>query len=198
MNEGSTPLHASFPPKPSRLYNTPHGFGYVAIGFHWVMALLIFGMLGAGLYMVRLPAGIQKLTFYGIHKEVGMLVLMLAVLRLTWRFRNVIPTLGDLPQWEAIAARLSHRALYFFMFAMPLTGWMLTSRAGFPISFFGFFVIPTLADPDPTQRELFDTIHVYLAYSLIALLAVHIGGALKHLVIDKDSIFKRMLVLPKI
>jgi cytochrome b561 len=162
------------------------------------MAFLIIGMLGVGLYMVRLPASLDKLTFYGMHKEVGMLVLMLATLRLIWRFKNAVPSLKGLPQWEAIGARLSHVALYFFMFAMPMTGWMLTSRAGFPISFFGLFVIPTLAAPDTHQRELFGEVHKYFAYTLIMLLALHIAAALKHHFFDKDTIFKRMLVPPNV
>ncbi len=182
----------------SRLYNTPQGFGYGSITFHWVMAALVIGLLSVGLYMVSLPSGPDKLKIYGLHKATGMLVLMLVTLRVLWKFKNVTPSLEGLPSWQIHAARLSHGALYFFMFAMPLIGWMLTSRAGYPISFFGLFVIPTLAEADPQQRELFALLHKYSAYTLILLILIHTAAAFKHHFVDKDSILKRMLIPPQV
>jgi cytochrome b561 len=172
--------------------NTQDRFGVVAITLHWVIAVLIIGMLCLGLYMVRLPASFEKLKFFGWHKEFGMLILSLVIIRVVWRFSNVTPEL-TMPRWERIAARLVHWMLYAFMVAMPITGWLVSSAADLPISFFGLFVIPTLIAPNKELLDLFATIHGYLAYGLIALICGHVGAALKHEFINKDDILRRML-----
>src|SRR6185312_8715047 len=125
--------------------NTHNHYGIVAILFHWVIALVIIGLLAEGLYMVSLPISLQKLKLFGWHKEYGILVLALASLRLGWRLANQVPALPDtLPWWQKVASRAVHWAFYGFMFAMPVTGWLITSAAGLPISFFGWFTLPNL------------------------------------------------------
>lgn len=176
-----------------QLKNTSTRFGLVAIIFHWVIAILIIGMLALGLYMVNLPISIQKLQYYRWHKEFGLLVLWLVILRLFWRISNVTPELTTLPWYERIAARLVHLAFYGFMLAMPITGWLLSSAAGLTPSFFGLFTVPTLIPPNEAQRQLFDITHEWLAYAFIATIALHIAAALKHHFIDKDNILRRMI-----
>ncbi|MFA6303369.1 MAG: cytochrome b [Legionella sp.] len=174
------------------LKNDAKHFGLLAIVLHWFMAVLIIGLLGVGLYMVDLPISAEKLKLYGQHKEFGLLVLALVILRLFWRFINTTPQL-NIPLWEAIAARAAHWALYIFMFAMPITGWLQTSAAGLPPSFFGLFTLPSLVAPNEDLRSLFATIHEWLAYGLIATICLHTAAALKHHFIDKDDILKRMI-----
>src|SRR5688572_3172786 len=118
------------------LKNTQTKYGLIAIIFHWIMAAMMVGLIILGLYMVRLPISIQKLQFYGWHKEWGILVLMLVIVRLTWRLRNTVPSLGELPKWENNAAHIVHWVFYFFMFFLPITGWLITSSTDFPVSFF--------------------------------------------------------------
>ncbi len=173
--------------------NTEHRFGLIAILLHWSMALLLIGLLALGLYMVNLPISVQKLKFYGWHKEFGILALMFVVVRLSWRMSNTTPSLGNLPLWEQLAARAAHYAFYFFMFALPITGLLLTWSANLPASFFGLFTLPTLITPDETKRLLFTEIHKWLAYGLIATFCLHVGAALKHYFIDRDDILQRML-----
>lgn len=175
-----------------QLKNTDSHFGLIAILFHWIIALLIIGMLGVGLYMTSLPIGIQKLKIYGWHKECGILVLGLVLLRIIWRLSNKTPVLS-LPRWEHIAARLAHLALYGLMLAMPISGWLMTSAAGLAPSFFGLFTLPNLLAPNHDLKELFELIHTWLAYALIATIALHFCAALKHHFIDKDDILKRMI-----
>lgn len=175
-----------------QIKNTQDRYGVVAITLHWIIAVLIIGMLCLGLYMADLPASAEKLKLFGWHKEYGMLILALAMMRIVWRFRSVNPTL-DIPRWERIAAHTVHWALYAFMFAMPITGWLITSAAGLPVSFFGLFVIPTLIEPNKELQHLFGDIHEYLAYGLIATICGHVGAALKHEFINKDDILRRML-----
>jgi cytochrome b561 len=172
--------------------NSESHFGIVAILFHWVMAILIIGLLVLGLYMVRVPISLEKLKLYGWHKEYGMLALLLVVARSIWRVLNLIPLL-TLPWWEKLAARAVHYAFYGFMFAMPITGWIITSSAGLPVSFFGLFVFPDFISPNPDTMQLFQQIHKWLGYGLIATILLHAAAALKHHFINKDDILRRML-----
>jgi len=175
-----------------QISNTENRYGLGTIFLHWLMAVLIIGLLILGLYMVGLPISYAKLKLYGWHKEYGLLALGLVMLRLVWRLLNMTPRLS-LPLLEKIAARTVHWAFYVFMFAMPLTGWLITSAAGLPASFFGLFVLPDLIAPNEDARLLFEAIHKWLGYGLIATIVLHTSAALKHHFINKDDILKRML-----
>lgn len=174
--------------------NSTLRFGIVSITLHWLMALLVIGLLIVGLYMVELPIGIQKLKLYGWHKECGILVLMLVAVRLGWRINNVVPTLpAHLAKWQQWAARSVHFALYGFMILNPLTGWMLSSASGLSVSFFGLFILPDLIGPNETAKIILSEIHEWLAFGLIGAICAHVGAALQHHFIYKDDILKRML-----
>lgn len=173
--------------------NTENRFGLIAIVIHWIMAAIMVGLIILGLIMVRMPISVQKLQFYGWHKEWGVLVLMFVVVRLAWRLRNINPSLDAIPAWEEFAARAVHWAFYFFMFSLPITGWLITSSADLPVSFFGLFTLPNLISANEANRLLFSEIHEWLGYSLIAVFCMHTGAALKHHFINKDKILRRML-----
>jgi cytochrome b561 len=175
-----------------QLKNSSNHFGLIAIILHWLMAVLIIGMLAVGLYMVEMPISIQKLKVYDLHKAVGLTILALACLRIIWRLSNSTPIL-NLPKLEQIAARLAHLGLYGLMLAMPLSGWLMSSAAGRTPSFFGLFNVPNLVNPNEQLMGLFQWAHQWLAYGLIALLTVHTLAALKHHFIDKDDILRRMI-----
>jgi len=175
-----------------RIRNTETNYGFVAIFLHWVIAALMIGLLILGLYMVTLPISLEKLKLYGWHKEYGFLVLALALVRIVWRVSNITPAL-TLPAWEEFAARSVHWIFYGFMFALPLTGWLITSAAGLPASFFGLVTLPNIVGPDEALRQLFQEVHEWLGYALIAAIALHTAAALKHHFINKDTILRRML-----
>lgn len=174
------------------LKNSNTHYGKVAIIIHWIMALLLICLLILGLYMVRLPIGLEKLKMYGWHKEYGILALMFVIVRVTWRLTNKTPSL-NIPLLEKIAARTVHWLFYVFMFALPITGLLVTSAAGLPASFFGLFVLPNLVSPDQQSLALYQEIHTWLGYGLIATFCLHTAAALKHHFINKDDILKRML-----
>ncbi|MBA3536174.1 MAG: cytochrome b [Tatlockia sp.] len=155
----------------------------------------MIGLLISGIYMVSLPINLEKLKLYGWHKEYGFLVLALVIIRLLWRLINVTPNLS-IPAWEALSARLVHWIFYGFMFALPITGWLLTSAAGLAASFFGLITLPVLITPDNQLMHLFQEIHKWLGYAMIVFIALHTAAALKHHFIEKDNILKRM-VSPK-
>lgn len=172
--------------------NTATRYGVITIFIHWLMAVLIVGLLVLGLYMTLLPINHTKLILYGWHKEYGLLALGIALLRFTWRLINLNPRLS-LSLLEKIAARTVHWAFYIFMFAMPISGWLITSAAGLPTSFFGIFILPDFISASEESRVLFEKIHQWLGYGLIITIVLHSCAALKHHFINKDDILKRML-----
>lgn len=167
-------------------------FGLVSICLHWGTALLMIGLLILGLYMADLPITPLKLTLYRWHKEYGFLVLIIAVFRLFWRLSNHTPSLS-LPPWEEFAARTVHWIFYGFMFALPISGWLITSAAGLPVSFFGWVTIPNLMTPNEGLLHVFQSIHEWLGYALILTILLHASAALKHHFVLKDDILRRML-----
>lgn len=177
-----------------QIKNTTASYGNIAKGLHWLMAILVISMLAVGLYMEGLDLSPQKLLLYGWHKSFGALILILAILRLTWRLSNPTPALPHtLPTLQHIAAHGVHALLYVLLFLMPLTGWLMSSAAGFPVSFFGLFTLPNLIEANKEWRMFFGDAHEILAFSLIALLVAHVGAALLHHFYYKDTILKRML-----
>lgn len=178
------------------LDNTSERYGTVAVTFHWLVAILVVGLLAVGLYMVSLPdAGFDKTKIVLIvyHKEFGILVLMLVLGRLVWRIRSPMPRLAPAPDWQKVSARFVHLCLYALMFALPVTGWLMSSAAAMPVSFFGFGFLPDMLPRDDYLFHAFISIHKWLAYGLIALVAVHIGAALWHHVVTRDDTLRRIL-----
>jgi len=174
--------------------NTDVHYGWISIIIHWVMGVLLLGLSVLGVYMVRLPISLSKLRLYGYHKEFGMLVLFLVIIRLIWRLINVLPHLpDDIPQWQEFAAHAMHRVFYLFMFAMPVTGWLITSAAGLPMSVFGLMVMPDLIAANKSVIPMFIFIHKWAGYVLICAILGHTGAALHHHLVKKDGVLRRML-----
>tara|TARA_R110000868_G_scaffold26470_3_gene101813 strand:- start:25 stop:573 length:549 start_codon:yes stop_codon:yes gene_type:complete len=174
--------------------NTEKRYGLVAILMHWLMAVIVIGMLCVGLYMTGLPSGPQKLQIYGWHKEFGILILMLVCFRICWRLGNISPIFpASLAKWQKLAAHAGHYALYFFMFAMPLTGWMMSSSADYSVSFFGLFIMPNLVGPNKPLHELMVFLHEWFAYGLIAMVCLHFIAALQHHFYYKDDTLRRIV-----
>lgn len=180
-----------------RIENTQHHYGAVAALFHWIMAILVIALAGLGLYMVRLPdVGFnkEKITLILYHKQFGVLVLGLLALRLGWRLSNRIPRLVEtLPDWQKIAARFVHLCFYALMIALPVTGWLMSSAAGIPVSVFELFTLPDLVPFDEFLFKELIEVHKWLGYVLIAFIGVHIGAALRHHFMLKDDTLRRML-----
>jgi cytochrome b561 len=176
-----------------KIRNTQTNYGLVPSLLHWIVAIIIIGLLVFGLYMVRLPISLEKLKFYGYHKEFGILVLMLVILRVIWRMTDITPLLPHyMPKSQKVAARSVHYLFYVFMFAMPITGWIITSAAGLPVSFFGWFVLPNLVHANGNTQMLFTTIHKWLGWALIGIIGLHIAGTLHHYVFHKDNLIRRV------
>lgn len=177
-----------------QIKNSTSHYGIISIFIHWIMALLMIGLIILGLYMVNLPINAQKLKLYGWHKELGILVIFLAIFRLFWRIIDTAPTLpAHMPWFQKFAAHAVHYAFYGFMFALPISGWMISSAAGLPVSFFGLFVLPDLVSTNEPLRLLLQEVHEWLGYGLILAIVGHMGAALYHHFVYKDDILRRIL-----
>jgi cytochrome b561 len=166
----------------------------IAIGFHWLLALMIVGALGVGTYMVDLPMSPSRLKLYNYHKWVGITILTLSALRLLWRITHRAPTLPDtMPAWQRKASHAAHMALYVLFFAVPLLGWAYTSATGFPVVWFGVIPLPDFVPKDRELAELIKPLHRLSAWLLAGVVVLHIAAALKHHFVDRDGVLARML-----
>jgi len=163
-----------------------------AIALHWLLALMIFGAFGVGLYMADLPMSPSRLRLFNYHKWAGVTILALSALRLLWRLTHRPPPDVPAPAWQTRAAHLTHLALYALFFAVPLVGWAYSSAAGFPIVWFGVLQLPDFVPKDKALAELIKPWHGALAWSLMVLVALHVLAAFKHHFIDRDGLLDRM------
>lgn len=176
--------------------NTEKKYGVVAKGFHWIIGLSILGLLAVGFFMTDLDRSVPyKFELYGIHKAIGISVLALASLRIIWRFINVHPSsLPSHAAWEKMLSKIIHFGLYIAMIGMPLSGWVMSSAGGHKVSFFGLFTVPAIVDKNPELGGLAHDTHGILGYVLLGMVALHIAGAAKHHILDRDITLTRMTV----
>jgi cytochrome b561 len=174
--------------------NSTRAWGSLSKALHWIIVLLIINQWVIGMRADSLPLGLAKLQALAWHKSFGITILMLAVVRLTWRWMNPVPDLsGETRRWERVLARISHVLLYGLIFALPLSGWLMSSAKNFPVSWFSLFQLPDLVAPDEQLfRQLLSLHHILFAV-LVLVALLHIAGALKHHFIDRNDVLKRML-----
>ncbi|MFL6573982.1 MAG: cytochrome b [Burkholderiales bacterium] len=176
------------------LANTADAWGAPAKFFHWTVALLILVQIALGSAAALWRLSPLKLELFVWHKSTGMLILVLMLARLAWRLANRSPALPpQTPPWERHAAHASHAALYALALALPLSGWLINSAAGVPFSVFWLVPLPSLVPPDEHLEELAKLAHFSLLVALCLVLAAHIGAALRHHMIKRNDVLRRML-----
>lgn len=174
--------------------NSPDNYGAVTKAFHWLSALLVIGVLCAGLYMTNAEKSSGLIAIYGLHKSFGIVVLSVTLLRVLWHFVSKKPAPVDsMKKWEKTAAKAAHCFLYFAMLAMPMSGWLMSSAKGRSVKVFDAVTLPDLVEKNERLGELFEECHEYLAWGLIAAIVLHAAAALKHHFIEKDVTLRRML-----
>lgn len=178
-----------------RWRNTSSNYGLVSITMHWLVAAAVVGLFALGYWMVGL-------TYYSswyrtapdIHKSVGLLLLALMVLRVVWRFLNSGP--APVPNHSRItrlATKVGHGVLYLGLFAVMISGYLISTAEGRGISVFSWFEVPALITSIPDQEDIAGLLHEYLAWGLVILSSLHALAALKHHFIDRDPTLKRMI-----
>ena len=180
-------MNAELAPDP-RHYTRP------AIALHWLMAVMIVGTLCLGYYMAGLQFSPARIRLFNYHKWIGVTILGLAAARLLWRLSHRPPPVPDyVPPWQRKSAHAVHWLLYALFFAVPLVGWAYSSAAGFPIVYLGIVPLPDWVAPDKALAARLATLHAWLAYSLAAVVCLHVAAALKHGFEEPTGYLQRML-----
>ena len=173
------------------LTNTKDSFGSLAKFFHWTIAILIIGNLICGFFM-------KGLSLLNYHKIAGLTVLFLFIFRFIFFIFSVKPQLPQtIPLIERFAAFIVKYLLFLLMAVLPITGWIMSTAYGVPPTIAGHsypFPYFSFSSADANMAKF---IHNSLAYSIIVILLMHVGGALKHHFIYKDNILRRMLPFSK-
>lgn len=170
-------------------------YGIVTRLLHWLVAILIIGLVGLGWWMV-------DLSYYDrwynraldLHKALGISVLALATLKIAWVIADGKPGFPEtMKPWERTAATAVHHLFYLLMLLIPVTGYLISTSAGDGISMFGWFEVPAVMPVGDTVRDIAIELHYWLAYGTAALAAGHAAAAVKHQWIDRDGTLRRMI-----
>ncbi|MDR2876188.1 MAG: cytochrome b [Methylobacillus sp.] len=189
----------------------------IAIILHWLIALLIIALLVLGLWLGTLPEqspfeasfdlfnlGLYTVTlpeptyvngfYFNLHKSLGVTVLALIALRVLWRLTHAAPPLPNSMQaWEKLLAHLGHIGLYILMIAVPVSGFIMSWFGKYGVAWFGVPLVDALKNEKVSH--FFEEVHEFTAWALIVLLVIHVLAAIKHKLIDKDTVMKRMSLL---
>ncbi|MEM9616484.1 MAG: cytochrome b/b6 domain-containing protein [Pseudomonadota bacterium] len=174
----------------------------IAVALHWAIAILILGQIAGGFYMHNLPnTSSIKFDLYQLHKSFGLSILLLTFIRFGWRLMNRPPALPvAMPGWQKAAARVTHWGFYALMVFTPLAGWAMVSVSptDIPTRLFGVLPVPHLPFLDgvtdrAASEDMLKETHEVLAKGILLLLALHIGAAIKHSIVDRDRVLASML-----
>jgi cytochrome b561 len=177
-------------------------YSAVAILLHWASALGVLVLIGLGLTMTHAAlAPLRQFQLYQWHKSVGITVLALTALRVLWRLTHRPPPHpAGMSARERRAAAAAHHLLYLLLVGLPLTGWAVVSLSPFNIPTVLYGIVPwphmplAALVPDPGAAEaVLKRVHALGAWFLAALLAVHVAAALRHHLLLRDDVLRRML-----
>ena len=173
------------------LRNTPDTFGIVTRVLHWSIAGLVVVMLSLGLRLADMQPGLSNLWLYSLHKSLGLITLALMLCRVLWHLYSRPPApLGG--GWPARAARVAHWAIYALLIAIPLSGWAASSATGIDVMLFDRWIIPSIAPVSVAIEERGFALHDILTKLLIAVIFLHMLGALKR-EMEGDGTLRRMI-----
>lgn len=173
----------------------PARWNKAVIALHWLAGALILELVAHGWIMVH--ANLSAATAFGLyqsHKSLGFVVLGLTAARIAVRLSGRGPPRTHGAAWEWRLAHIVQAALYGLTILTILAGWLVVSTSPLPIPtrFFDLFVIPDIARPNAALFAAAKSAHEIAAWAILALVGMHVAGALKHHVIDRDDVLKRM------
>jgi cytochrome b561 len=185
-----------------------------AIILHWLIALGIFAMFALGWYMTDLPKEAPKQMaydlfdwgiytwqlgeevsprsfYFNLHKSIGITILALVIIRILWRITHRPPALlTSYKTWERKLSTAAHHTLYLLMFALPASGLIMAMSGKYGVKWFGLDFIA--GSENKALRDFFEGAHEAIGILILVAIAIHIAGALKHKLIDKDTTMERM------
>ncbi len=173
--------------------NTKDAFSRTTKILHWLIAIHMIGLIALGWWMI-------DLSFYSswyylapfLHKAFGVGVFALGVVLLATRSRKRPAAMENHSRLESLASKIAHWLLFLSVITIPISGYIFTTFTGEAVSFFNLFDIPALLSVSETVRDWAIDFHIYASYGLLAIIAAHAGGALKHHFIDQDRTLRRM------
>lgn len=169
-------------------------YNNVAVALHWLTVVLLLTQVYVGFTFHDMERGPERGAWFDWHKTIGATILVLALIRLGWRLANPPPPFPpELPRWERIAAVWNHRAFYFLIIVLPLTGLATVSagNSGFT-ELVGGIPLPLIPGLPEAAGDVFGTTHEVLVRVTIALILIHVAAALKHQFVDKSRVSGRM------
>jgi cytochrome b561 len=174
--------------------SVPEHYAPLAKWLHWIIALLVIGMIPAGIAMANIQPGPLQDRLYMLHRSTGLLILALAIVRLFVRVGyGAPPPYAGLTRFERIASTATHHLLYMLLFFMPIVGWLMASAFGATTSFYGLFDMPNLVGKNEALFNVLQKAHFFGGIAMALLIFMHIGGALMHTFIKRDIVLWRML-----
>lgn len=174
------------------LTNTYISYGSISKTLHWLIFLLVLGMLIFGFCLGYVPDAYQGMA-YNIHKLTGLTILGLVVIRLLWKFCNTTPLLpADTPRWQRTTDHAVQWLLYISLLCMPIAGWVGSVAMNKP-PHLGEIPLRLPIEQNKMLAEQSFNIHNITAIVIIVLVSIHILAALYHYFIKKDNVLQRML-----
>ena len=177
-----------------RLKNNSTHFGLIAISFHWLVALTVFGLFALGLWMTGLDyydSWYKQGPWW--HKSIGIMLFLVVIARLCWRLLNPPPVaLTSQKLWEIKLAHIAHLTMYLLLFTIMASSYLISTADNRAIEVFGWFEVPATITSLPKQEDIAGWVHLILASTLIGLVVLHAAAALKHHFIDRDRTLKRI------
>ncbi len=170
----------------------PPGYDLLTQSAHWLSLGVIAAAFATGLLMEDMPRGPEKTLLVNLHASLGVLVIALTVLRLSWRTIVPTPKTAGSPLLQ-VAAQAMHVALYAAVLAVPLCGLLMMAAKGRAFDVFGLFTVPPLIATDRALGETLEEAHEILAYLLLVLVGLHAAAAIFHQAILRDGTLSRML-----
>ncbi len=183
-------------------YTRAGKYSPVGVWFHWIMAGLVIFQLMLGWTMSRDLVGGGKLATYELHSELGLTILLLAILRFAWRLFIPDPDNdADAPGWESAAAHITHVLFYTLFALLPLSGWAMWSaiQPVEPLRIGGLIAVPPMPFHSLSrawQYEVLEwakSLHLWGVVGLALLVPLHVGAALKHHFWDRDDVVTGIL-----
>lgn len=173
--------------------NTKESYGIISKIFHWVIGISIIALIIVGFTMASLDASPLKWRLYSMHKASGVVVLMLVIARICWKFTNqYVSPEKNTPKILVHAAHLGHFLLYVFMLMMPISGIFMSYFGGHDISVFNLFTIHA-GEKNPDIAKFFHQMHSIGGWGFAILVVVHVLAAFFHHFILRDNSLNRML-----
>ncbi len=176
------------------LRNTKETYGKMAIGLHWLMALMVLGLIAVGFLMEMMGKGPTKMMVVNLHKATGLMVLLIGLFRWYWTITNQTPSpLGNPSKAETGISHATKWLLMLLLLGMPLSGILMSMFHGHGINVYGLFEVPVLVSENKDFGKLFGRMHGLGAWVISAMVLLHILGAVKNQFINKDKSLDRML-----